>query len=1027
MTVKYSLLNSKKGLKVLHIHTKSPIIHATIVVPTKADNDKGLPHTLEHLIFMGSQHFPFKGTLDQLANLSVSNGTNAWTDVDHTAYTVTTASVDGMLKILPVYIDHILNPTLTDSAYVTEVFHHTSSGEQRGVVVSEMKARQNTMEDLSNLALHRALYGGSSLSYETGGFVKELRQLKAQECRDFHKQHYNTSQILIIVCGGIEQHQLSSHLDDLDSYVNHDTEQNNFQIKSKVWSGYFPQAYCGNKVEYVKFPSDDNSVGSVLIGWRIGHNPCTVANSSLDEKKLMIRDQVAVEILMEYLTDSSLAVLQKVFVEGQNDDKIVYASDVDYSLLHYSDVGVSLEFVGANTDHLSQIEGLLYKVLQSHSIDMDRIKSIVQRRILNLQDTVETDPSSYFVRHIIPLFMYGQSDEDMSFAFVDFYSALLDQSSQYWNDLLTSSITSKDHCVIISEPSLKMGKEIEDEDRQYCQQFCKGKSEEELKRLDQLVVDSAKENDTPIPHEVLQKFGAFTVDKSKLIQVSDPTVTVVNTDGQNGGFVSSPERKKARVSISGSDLKYVSVVDTEFVSVEYIVDVSGWDQSQKLLLEILMDCIFTLPVLKPDGITLSSEDVVQGLTKDTIAYGNSLGFGAGSSFTCGLFASYVVLEVKAHNSKVQDAVKWLGYVINHSQVTEERVKVSIDRLLGEIPDYIRDGSYMLNDLVRRKLFQSDSAQYLSTVSMQKEFLDSCNPDSTLVQTLQAVRADLAQKTHCVIHGVCGQSLTKDLRDHLEQSFALGDQAPVAVNKFPVLARDLMTDTEPLLGQVFLCPIKSIESSYMQFYVKGPTAYNDPMLPSLMTVIEYLTMLEGPFWKSVRGQGLAYHMSMKISIEMGMIYYRVYRSPNGYEAYGAVTKELKDYASQKLKWNEQLLKCAKSSLFYSLVQCEDNVHSAASESFISSVFKGLKKEHRLQWMLDQIEKVTLADISSAFEQYLGQFTDPLQSIGFATTMPAMTDAMQKGWTQDGFKVEMVELISPSDQDDASDSGSEQDED
>ena len=66
--------------------------------------DDGLPHSLEHLIFLGSETYPYKGVLDQLANrclaevrerlvvpfplpfsrwltLFLSQGTNAWTDV----------------------------------------------------------------------------------------------------------------------------------------------------------------------------------------------------------------------------------------------------------------------------------------------------------------------------------------------------------------------------------------------------------------------------------------------------------------------------------------------------------------------------------------------------------------------------------------------------------------------------------------------------------------------------------------------------------------------------------------------------------------------------------------------------------------------------------------------------------------------------------------------------------------------------------------------------------------------------------
>lgn len=73
------------------------------------------------LVFMGSKKYPYKGIIDHLANRGFSNGTNAWTGEDHTCYTVATAGGQGFLQLLPIYVDHILYPTLTDSAFVTEV------------------------------------------------------------------------------------------------------------------------------------------------------------------------------------------------------------------------------------------------------------------------------------------------------------------------------------------------------------------------------------------------------------------------------------------------------------------------------------------------------------------------------------------------------------------------------------------------------------------------------------------------------------------------------------------------------------------------------------------------------------------------------------------------------------------------------------------------------------------------------------------------------------------------------------------
>lgn len=87
---------------------------------------------------MGSEKYPYKGIIDHLANRGFSNGTNAWTDNDHTgkqrrpsvpsfliythtAYTASTAGEQGFLQLLPIYLDHILYPTMSNAAFVTEV------------------------------------------------------------------------------------------------------------------------------------------------------------------------------------------------------------------------------------------------------------------------------------------------------------------------------------------------------------------------------------------------------------------------------------------------------------------------------------------------------------------------------------------------------------------------------------------------------------------------------------------------------------------------------------------------------------------------------------------------------------------------------------------------------------------------------------------------------------------------------------------------------------------------------------------
>ncbi len=99
---------------------------------TEAHDDFGCPHTLEHLVFLGSELYPWPGVLDSVANRCLANGTNAWTDIDNTVYTVDTAGTEGLLAMLPIFLDHVLYPTITDSSYTTEVHHIAEDGEVFG-------------------------------------------------------------------------------------------------------------------------------------------------------------------------------------------------------------------------------------------------------------------------------------------------------------------------------------------------------------------------------------------------------------------------------------------------------------------------------------------------------------------------------------------------------------------------------------------------------------------------------------------------------------------------------------------------------------------------------------------------------------------------------------------------------------------------------------------------------------------------------------------------------------------------------
>ena len=128
-------------------------MNSYVVVPTECLSDNGLPHTLEHLVFLGSEDYPYKGVLDKVSFRNLATGTNAYTDVHHTAYTLTTAGSEGTLAMLPVFLDHVFYPIITPSGFVTEVYHVDGEGKENGVVFSEMQAIENESRSVAYLAL----------------------------------------------------------------------------------------------------------------------------------------------------------------------------------------------------------------------------------------------------------------------------------------------------------------------------------------------------------------------------------------------------------------------------------------------------------------------------------------------------------------------------------------------------------------------------------------------------------------------------------------------------------------------------------------------------------------------------------------------------------------------------------------------------------------------------------------------------------------------------------------------------------
>nr|XP_027201341.1 ATP-dependent DNA helicase Q-like 1 [Dermatophagoides pteronyssinus] len=168
-------------------------------------DDGGEPHCLEHMVFRGSRRHPAVGSLDALANMCMSSGTNAYTAGDRTVYTLSCGSAEGLQQVLPVYLDHVLYCALSAASFRSEVFHVDERGVPGGVVYSEMESAMSRALDSAYYRLLKLFYGPANpLSHNTGGAPAEIERLSLERVRQMHARHYHPDKLLLVLIGNVE-------------------------------------------------------------------------------------------------------------------------------------------------------------------------------------------------------------------------------------------------------------------------------------------------------------------------------------------------------------------------------------------------------------------------------------------------------------------------------------------------------------------------------------------------------------------------------------------------------------------------------------------------------------------------------------------------------------------------------------------------------------------------------------------------------------------------------------------------------
>jgi len=192
------------AVKFWHVPTGAPVFVLLIETVPQAftwvdapdDSNKGLPHSLEHLLeSKGTKGRYFKLLTDM--RLSRSDA-RTYEDFNYYGY-ASGAGLEGFFELLHAWLDALYNPDFTDSEAEREFYHFGIATDpttkkkilvEQGSVYDEMQTGQGSYTYF--LELNKRVLGEQNpFGFSSAGFPDEMHGTTVEEIRRFHSKHYH--------------------------------------------------------------------------------------------------------------------------------------------------------------------------------------------------------------------------------------------------------------------------------------------------------------------------------------------------------------------------------------------------------------------------------------------------------------------------------------------------------------------------------------------------------------------------------------------------------------------------------------------------------------------------------------------------------------------------------------------------------------------------------------------------------------------------------------------------------------------
>ncbi len=183
------------GLKVVTIkkETKLISIHAGLKVGSMYEeySEKGISHLIEHMLFKGTKYRSNEKLNEELEFLG--GDYNAYTDYTCTVYSITALEEESEKSI------ELLSDMLINSTFAEEELE-----KEKNVIVAEIRANNDDIEDYSFKKAHEAAFDISPLKDDVAGTEESLLNINREMLLSFYNKYYVPNNCVITIVSALE-------------------------------------------------------------------------------------------------------------------------------------------------------------------------------------------------------------------------------------------------------------------------------------------------------------------------------------------------------------------------------------------------------------------------------------------------------------------------------------------------------------------------------------------------------------------------------------------------------------------------------------------------------------------------------------------------------------------------------------------------------------------------------------------------------------------------------------------------------